>query len=172
MDRAALGDLHDALLLVGGQRSSELDSPLYTVEIPFFRFAFGAIHGVNPVVTQVDGDLIESPSLPSRIQRDRHRRSRAQRRNQQLIRRGPGIPAAKLNRLVAGQVVRARRHHLGQFGCDAANGYDGLASDWISRVHLVAPCVSISDNRKDLMTSYKARESGRGRTAGLFPAFR
>ena len=44
---------------------------------PCFRFAFSAVHGVHPRMTQAHRDVLQGPTFASRVQRDRHRCSGA-----------------------------------------------------------------------------------------------
>jgi hypothetical protein len=105
-------DLEEPGALLVGQLPAELKLPLNSLDVSFFRVAFSAVNGVHSRMTQAHRDVLQRPTFPSRVQRDRHRRSRSQRSQEQIIRRGSCIGAAKGERLVGNKPVRARFHSL------------------------------------------------------------
>ncbi len=105
-------DLEKPCALLVSQVAAELKPPLDAVDVPFFRSAFGAVYGVHPRMTQAHRDVLQRPTFASRVQRDRHRCSSAQRGQEQIIRRKPCIGAAKGERLVGNEPVRACFHSL------------------------------------------------------------
>ena len=68
-------DVEQPCALLVGQLAGELELPLNAVDVSFFRFAFSAVHGVHPRMTQAHRDVLQRPTFVSRVQRDRHRRS-------------------------------------------------------------------------------------------------
>ena len=75
MDRTSLRDLEEPCTLLFRQLSTEVERPLDAVDVALRCFAFSAIHGVHPRMTQAHRDVLQGPTFSSRVQRDRHRRS-------------------------------------------------------------------------------------------------
>ena len=98
--RASLRDIEESCALIFGQLPGEFETPVDAIDMPLFGLAFGTVDGVDPEIPQIDADLLKWPILASRIQRDRHRRSTAERRDQQLVGSWARISAAKFKRLV------------------------------------------------------------------------
>ena len=67
MHRTHLGNLQQSGPLLPGESSRELQGPLHTIEVSFFRLAFGAVGGMDPGVSEPNGHLLERPGLSSRV---------------------------------------------------------------------------------------------------------
>ena len=76
------------------------------------RLALRTVHGMNPGMREANDHFIERPPLSSRVQRDRHRRSTAQRRQQQIVGSRFCVGAAIRNRFACDEAMRARRDLL------------------------------------------------------------
>ena len=100
--------------VVPGQRSRELHGPLHTIEPSCFRLALCAVGRVDSGVPEPNDHLLERPRLSSRVQRNRHRRSTAQRGEQEVVRSRTCISAAVRYRFVRDKTMRARRDLLGE----------------------------------------------------------
>ena len=112
VDRAPFGDLEQPLSLLRTERTVERDLPLDAIEHALLRLALGAVRRVNLRMREPHRHALEGPLLPSRVQRDRHRRSGAERDQQEVIGRGPGVGAAVRDRLVRGQMMPTDEHLL------------------------------------------------------------
>ena len=80
MHRALVGDLHQALVLIGVECAFNFDHPVDLVDLAFAGFAFGAILGVDLVVLQRHGDAIDGQRLEIGVHPHRHRGAGAERR--------------------------------------------------------------------------------------------
>ena len=123
MNRTHLRDLEQSRTLCNREASLELQRPLDTIKSSRLRLAFRAVCGVNPGVLKSDGHFLQRSLLSSRVQRDRHGRSTAQRSQQEIVRRGTGIGAAVRNRFVCRETMVTRRDRLRESLCDAPNGH-------------------------------------------------
>ena len=123
MNRTHLRDLEQSRTLCRREVSLELQRPLDTIKSSRLRLAFRAVCGVNPGVLKSDGHFLQRSLLSSRVQRDRHRRSTAQRSQEEVVRRGAGIGAAVRNRFVCRETMVTRRDRLGESLCGAPNGH-------------------------------------------------
>jgi hypothetical protein len=121
MHRTHLGDLQESGPLFSSQRSRKPKSPLHQIELPGLRLTFRTVDRMNSGMPQPHYDVLERPALASRVQRDRHRRSTAKCRKQEVVRSRAGIGAAVRDRFVRGQAMRAGRDLLGEFESRAAN---------------------------------------------------
>lgn len=72
MDRALIRNFQQLEALFFRQRSNEVNIPPDSIKCSLFRFALGAIGGVNLRVPQVDRNLLERPALSPRIHRNGH----------------------------------------------------------------------------------------------------
>jgi hypothetical protein len=123
MNRTSLRNLEEPCALLVRQLAAELESPFNTVDASFLGFAFGAVDRVDPRMTQTHCNSLQGPTLASRVQRNRHRRSGAERCQEQVIRRGARIGAADGTRLVGKEPVRACFHSLREPRGHAANNH-------------------------------------------------
>ena len=121
MHRTHLSDFQESGSLFPIQPSRELKGPLHAIELACFRLALGTVGRMNPGMPQPHEHLRERPCLSSRVQRDRHRRSTAQCRKQEVVRSRAGIGAAVRDRFVRDQTMRAGRDLLGESESRAAN---------------------------------------------------
>src|SRR6266852_4978038 len=80
MDRTLVGDLEEFAALLLRQLVGDRDLPLDPIEQALFGLTLGAVVGVDPRVTEANRYAGKRPPFPSRVQRDRHRRSGAKRR--------------------------------------------------------------------------------------------
>jgi hypothetical protein len=108
MDGTQLGDLEQPRSLSAIEIAVELQRPFHAIEPPGFRFALRAISRMNSGMRQTNGDTTQRPTLSSRVQRDRHRRSTTKGGQQKIVWCGTGIRAAMRDRFVGDQPVRAR----------------------------------------------------------------
>jgi hypothetical protein len=77
MDGTFLRDLEQPSSLFWGEISEELKRPVDAIEPPGFRLALRAVHSMNPGMREANDHFLQRPTLSSRVQRDRHRRSTA-----------------------------------------------------------------------------------------------
>ena len=112
MDRTLVRDLEcfDSLLL--REVSLQGDLALDAIEHALSGFTFGAVFGVDPRMTQAHRHAGERPLFPSRIQRDGHGRSGAERSQEQFVGSRPSIGSPGGDRLVGDQAVAPRRDLL------------------------------------------------------------
>jgi hypothetical protein len=75
VNRTSLRDFEEPCALLVSQLAGELETPFNALDVSFLCFAVSAIHGVHPRMTQVHRDVLQGPTLASRVQRDSHRRS-------------------------------------------------------------------------------------------------
>src|SRR5947208_11506064 len=135
MDRTLVGDLEqpDALLLrkLAGDRDLALDP----IEHALCGFTFCAVVGVDPRMAQANRHAADWPPFPSRIQRDRHRRSGAEGCQQQIVRPEPPVGPSGGHRLVGDQARTPRGDLLGESVSPAMHEHDGLLV-WIDHADL------------------------------------
>jgi hypothetical protein len=105
MDRTFVGDLQQFGALFLRKLAGDRDRPLDPIEHALFRLAFGAVIGVDPRVAEANSHARERPRFPSRIQRDGHGRSGAERREQQIVGSRPPVGPTGCHRLVGDQPV-------------------------------------------------------------------
>src|SRR5437660_1611678 len=126
MDRTPVGDLEQpgALLLrkVAGDRDLALDP----IEHALCGFTFGAVVGVDPRMAQANRHAANRPPFPSRIQRDRHGRSGAEARQQQVVRPEPPVGPSGGHRLVGDQAMTPRCDLLGESVSPTMHDHDRL----------------------------------------------
>src|SRR2546422_642289 len=79
----------------------------------------------------------ERPGFPSRIQRDRHRCSGTERREQEIVGSGTRVRPAEADRLVRQESVAADRDLLGKSRCAPTHHNDTRLH---RLVHYTAPC--------------------------------
>src|SRR5207247_11416519 len=114
--RTLVGALGELRALRSVQLPGQYDLALDLVELAFFRLAVGAVLRVDAGVRQAHGDAVERPALASRIQRERHRRSGAERDQEIVVRRRPCVGAAVDDRLVRDEAMLADENFLGESG--------------------------------------------------------
>src|ERR1043166_6936701 len=102
---AALGDLDQPRLLLFAERALQLDLTLDAVELALLGLAVRAVLGVDLRVLEAHRDGLQRPLLASRVQRERHRRSGAERGQQQVVGIGAGAVTAVLDGLVGHQLM-------------------------------------------------------------------
>src|SRR5690349_18107192 len=107
-----LRDLQQSGSLRCCQISTKLQRPLNTIEPRGVRLALRAVDGMNPRMGETNGHRLQRPAFSSRVQRDRHRRATAQRREQELVWSGTGVHAAVRNRFIRDETMRPRRNLL------------------------------------------------------------
>src|SRR5215472_3434775 len=79
-------------------------------------------------MSQAHRDALSRPLLASRIQRDGHRRSRAEGRKKEVIRRRPGVRSASHNWLVSLETVPTSLNLLREPECATAHYHITLTS--------------------------------------------
>src|SRR5688500_17168958 len=67
LDRAAPGDLGEALKLFGGQGAAHLDVLVDAVEVDVLCFAVDAVLGLDPLVAERDLDRLDWPLLAAGV---------------------------------------------------------------------------------------------------------
>jgi hypothetical protein len=105
MHRAFLGNLQQAVALLGTQRSDEPQRSLNTVHQGVLIFTIGAVAVVDPFMTKAHLRALERPTLARGIHLYGHGRASPEGHEQQLIGRGAGVAAANSSRLI-------RREHM------------------------------------------------------------
>jgi hypothetical protein len=98
----AVGDLPEARLLLSGQVSAEEQLELNGLGL--------STDGIGLLVVEPGLDAVHRPSLSPRVQQGRDRGSGAERGQEQLVGRGPGVLAAGLDRFVDDQDVPSDPH--------------------------------------------------------------
>ncbi len=91
--RAALSNLQEPLPLGRIQISAEADLGVDLVKQPLFRLTVLAVLGVNPPVIQMNFNPVKGPTFVPRIHAESHGSSRAECREQQLVRTRPLVSA-------------------------------------------------------------------------------
>ena len=122
MDGTHLSDLEQSSSLCRGQIAPELKSPFHAIEAAAFCLALSAVDRVNSGMPEANRDFLQRPLLSSRVQRDRHRRSTAECRKQQIVWRRTSISAAVRKWFVCQQTMRARRDLLCEPAARSPNG--------------------------------------------------
>src|SRR2546430_10246511 len=87
MHRTLVGDLECLAALLLGELPLQGDLALDAIEQALFRFALGAVGGMDPRVAEAYCHARERPLFPSRIQRDGRGGSGAERRQRSEERR-------------------------------------------------------------------------------------
>lgn len=123
MNRTHLRDFQQSVTLRPVEVSLELQGPLDPIEPTRFRLALRAIHCVNPEMLQSNCYFFQHPLLSSRVQRNRHGCSTAQRRQQKIVRRRAGISSAVRNRFVSSETMAAGEDLLREATAGSSN-YD------------------------------------------------
>jgi hypothetical protein len=112
VDGALLRNFKQLRSLLRTQWACQFQFAFDAIENAFLRFACGAIFSVNPGMTQAYDDALQRPILPSGIHPYCHGRARAQCREQQVVWSWSGICAARSNRFVRGERMRAGNNFL------------------------------------------------------------
>src|SRR5690242_14567941 len=105
MHRTLLGDLHCPGTLLVVERPVQSELAFDPIEQALFGLTFGTVLGVDARVAEPNGDAPDGPSFPSRIQRDGHGRSGAERRQQQIVGTGPAVGPTRGDGLVGREPV-------------------------------------------------------------------
>ena len=105
-DRAAVGDVEEALALLGRQRAVQRDLDAEAMDEAGLGDAVGAVLGVLAVVRDADVDAFERKLLALGVELQRHRRAAAERRRQRVVGRRSLAGAADVHWLVEHQSVR------------------------------------------------------------------
>src|SRR2546422_3477609 len=121
MHRTAVRDFQEFGPLLLDKLSLEDDLALDVVEHPLLRLTFSAIFRVDSRVAQAHRHADERPPVPSRIQRDGHRHSRAETREHEVVGVGPGVGSASADRLIRDEMMAASRDVLRKPGGIAAD---------------------------------------------------
>jgi len=101
--RAAIGDVSEEFPLVGIEGSRQRDLTPDVVNVPRIRLARGTVPGVHLAVREADGHRLQRPAFLVRVHPQRHGRAASQRRQQVVVRGGPGVGATNGGRLVGYQ---------------------------------------------------------------------
>src|SRR3989441_7481752 len=126
MDRALVGDLEQPGTLLLRKFAGDRDLALDPIEHALCGFTFGAVVGVDPRMAQANRHAADRPPFPSRIQRDRHGRSGAEARQQQIVRPEPPVGPSGGDRLVGDQAVTPCGDLLDESVPPATHDHDGL----------------------------------------------
>lgn len=105
MDGAPVRYFDQPGLLLGRQRSSQVDVSLNSIQHDVLCFAIGAIGGVYLRVSQIDGNSLERPSFPPRVHSQRDRSASPQGGKQKIVRRRTRICAACGRWLIGSQAM-------------------------------------------------------------------
>src|SRR6266550_3253821 len=130
MDRTLVGDLEQPGALLLRKLAGDGDLALDPIEHALCGFTFGAVVGVNPRMAQANRHAADRPPFPSRIQRDRHGRSGAKARQEQVVRPEPPVGPSGGHRLVGDQAMTPRGDLLDESVPPAMHDHDGLLA-WI-----------------------------------------
>src|SRR5205823_3676325 len=130
MDRTLVGDLERLESLLLGEVPIKGDLALDPIEHALPGLTLGAVFRVNPRVAQPHRHARERPLCPSRIQRDGHGGSGAQRRQEQIIGSGTAIGATGGHGLVGDQSVAPEGDLLDESQRAAAHDHEALLR-WI-----------------------------------------
>jgi len=103
MDRTLVSDLEYLGALLFPELAGDRDLPLDPIEHALLGLTFGAVVGVDPRVAEANRHAGQRPPFPSRIQRDGHGGSGAERHQQQILRLGPAVSPTACNGLVGDQ---------------------------------------------------------------------
>ena len=103
------------------QGAGELNFSLDSVDFSNFGLALRAIGGVNFRMVQRNRYLLQRPALSSRIERDGHRRARAERGQKKIVGRRPDVGPAESDRLIAFEMMWTDFDFLGKPGAAAAD---------------------------------------------------
>jgi len=112
MNRALVCNFEELGSLFVVQRACEVHVALDPIEHSFLSFALSAIGRVDLRVPQSDANLLERPAFAPSVHSDRHRSTRAQGREQQVVRRWSHICAACGDRFVGMKAMSARGDFL------------------------------------------------------------
>src|SRR5579864_7793437 len=123
MDRAFICDLKQCGLLLLGQWSGKVDVSLNSIEHSLSRLTRGAVAGVNLGVSQMDGNFLKGPTFSSSVHAHGHRSARAQRGEQQIVRRRSRVRAARGQWFIRDEATRARDNFLRESGGAASDHY-------------------------------------------------
>lgn len=123
VDGTSLRDLQQFRPLLGAQRTCQFQFALNTIQNPFLRFALGAILGVNLRMPQAYDHALERPIFSPCIHSQSHGSARAQRREQQVVRRWSGVCAARSSGFIRGQMMRAGNNFLRKAHAVAAHNH-------------------------------------------------
>jgi len=118
VDGAVIRDLQESMALLLRKRAAEVDLTLDPIETSRLVLALFAVSCMDLPVAKADGDALQRPIFPSRVHRERDRRAGAERRKQEVVRRGPAVRPSIRHRLVAEESMRSDRDLL----CEAAAG--------------------------------------------------
>ena len=121
MNRALVRDFQQPLLLIGAERSRELDLQVDVPDRFALALAVHAVFGVNALVRQTHEHVLERPLLLARVHAERHRSAGAERRQQQRVRVRALIGAAHGVRFVDEEEVSVSGHPLQKRGSAATH---------------------------------------------------
>src|SRR5262245_60381271 len=100
VDRTLAGDLEELRTLLLIEIALESNHASDTIDMSFPGLAVLAVGRVYLVVREVHHDALERKPLVLGVGPDRHRRARAERRSQQVVRRRTGVQTSRVLRLV------------------------------------------------------------------------
>jgi hypothetical protein len=112
MNWAPVGDAQQPGALLLRELTRNGDLLLDPIALPRLQVGSRWVGLMDPGASEANRHAGQSPSLPSRIQRDRHGGSGAQRDQQKVVRSGPAVSPTGGQWLVRDQPVRARRDLL------------------------------------------------------------
>src|SRR6266853_4181721 len=98
-------DLHQLRVLFCGQRSSQFDFNVNSVEHTFLGFAFLAIHCMNARVPQRNLHVLERELFPARVETDRHGSADAETDQQVIVRIRSRVAASGADRFVRNKAM-------------------------------------------------------------------
>src|SRR3989441_10325568 len=140
VDWTPIRDLEELRALLVRECATQRDLALDPVQHPLFRLAVSAVLGVDSRMPKTHCHLAERPGFPSRIQRDRHRCSGTERREQEIVGSGTRVGPAEADRLVRQEAVAGGRDLLGKSPRAPPHHNDTRLH---RLVHYTAPCLGL-----------------------------
>ncbi len=122
-------DLQETLTLRGIEGAFKLDHALDAIELSMLGLAVRAIRGVDLGMAQADADALQRPGFAISIEPERHRRAGTERHQQEFVRPGPTVVAARGHRLVGREPMSAIEQMLGELAVPAFHHFDPARLD-------------------------------------------
>src|SRR5439155_9656899 len=140
VNRAFPRDFHQLRALFVGQLALEVNLEFDPINSAFLGFAFLAIRRMDFEMTKRNRNAFERPFSLAREETDRHRRARAERGEQKIVRRRTRFGSAECARLIGAESMRPYFNFLRKVGSSSADDHVRLGVFW----HINAPSVSSS----------------------------
>src|SRR5437867_12708901 len=98
-------DLHQLRVLFCGQRSSQFDFNIDSVQHAIFRYALLTIHCMNARMRERNRDVFEREFFPARVETDCHGSADTQTDQQVIVRVGSRVAASGTYRFVSNKAM-------------------------------------------------------------------